>query len=92
MKVKVLPFHAMYDINENMYENVVIIAKKSREIISRNSIDLNKMEEGFDSTDEIVEETLNFDPDQEKAIVTATKDFIDDKIEWNRIVEDEDKI
>ncbi len=92
MKVKVLPFHAMYDVNENMYENVVIIAKKSREIISRNSIDLNKMEEGFDSTDEIVEETLNFDPDQEKAIVTATKDFIDDKIEWNRIVEDEDKI
>tara|TARA_Y100001970_G_C13638828_1_gene557827 strand:- start:24 stop:302 length:279 start_codon:yes stop_codon:yes gene_type:complete len=92
MKVKVLPFHAMYDVNGNMYENVVIIAKKSREIISRNSIDLNKMEEGFDSTDEIVEETLNFDPDQEKAIVTATKDFIDDKIEWNRIVEDEDKI
>ena len=91
MKVKVLPFHAMYDVNENMYENVVIIAKKSREIISRNSIDLNKMEEGFDSTDEIVEETLNFDPDQEKAIVTATRDFIDDKIEWNRIVEDEDK-
>ena len=91
MKVKVLPFHAMYDVNENMYENVVIIAKKSREIISRNSIDLNKMEEGFDSTDEIVEETLNFDLDQEKAIVTATKDFIDDKIEWNRIVEDEDK-
>ena len=91
MKVKVLPFHAMYDVNENMYENVVIIAKKSREIISRNSIDLNKMEEGFDSTDEIVEETLNFDLDQEKAIVTASKDFIDDKIEWNRIVEDEDK-
>jgi len=91
MKVKVLPFHAMYDINENMYENVVIIAKKSREIISKNSIDLNKIEEGFDSTDEIVEETLNFDPDQEKAIVTATRDFIDNKIEWNPIVEDEDK-
>ena len=35
MKVKVLPFHAMYDINDNMYENVVIIAKKSKEIISK---------------------------------------------------------
>ncbi len=91
MKVNVLPFHAMYDVNDNMYENVVIIAKKSREIISRNSIDLNKIEEGFESTDEIVEESVDFDPDQEKAIVTATRDFIDDKIEWNPIAQDENK-
>tara|TARA_B100000287_G_C20657616_1_gene789063 strand:+ start:804 stop:1076 length:273 start_codon:yes stop_codon:yes gene_type:complete len=88
MKVKVLPFHAMYDINDNMYENVVIISKKSREIVSKNSIDLNKMEEGFDSTDEIVEEVDNFDPNQEKSIVSATRDFIDNKIEWNHISKD----
>ena len=92
MKVKVLPFHAMYDINENMYENVIIISKKSREIISKNSIDLKKLEEGFDSTDEIVEEDLDFDPNQQKAIVTATEDFINNKIDWNLIVENEDKI
>ena len=88
MKVKVLPFHAMYDINDNMYENVVIISKKSREIVSKNSIDLNKMEEGFDSTEEIVEEVDNFDPNQEKSIVSATRDFIDNKIEWNHISKD----
>ena len=91
MKVNVLPFHAMYDINENMYENVIIISKKSREIISKNSIDLNKLEEGFDSTDEIVEEDLDFDPNQQKAIVTAAEDFIDNKIEWNPIVEKQNK-
>ncbi len=85
MKVNVLPFHAMYDINDNMYENVIIISKKSKEIISKNSIDLNKIEEGFDSTDEIAEEELDFDPNQKKAIVTATSDFIDNKIEWNKI-------
>tara|TARA_B100000401_G_scaffold325020_1_gene225449 strand:+ start:1181 stop:1453 length:273 start_codon:yes stop_codon:yes gene_type:complete len=90
MKVKVLPFHAMYDINDNMYENVVIIAKKSKEIISKNSIDLNKMEEGFESTDEIAEEELDFDPNQKKAIVTATQDFIENKIEWNKIDRDKD--
>ena len=88
MKVKVLPFHAMYDINDNMYENVVIISKKSREIVSKKSIDLNKMEEGFDSTDEIVEEVDDFDPNQEKSIVSATRDFIDNKIEWNHISKD----
>tara|TARA_B100000614_G_scaffold248276_1_gene256037 strand:- start:374 stop:646 length:273 start_codon:yes stop_codon:yes gene_type:complete len=90
MKVKVLPFHAMYDINDNMYENVVIIAKKSKEIISKNSIDLNKMEEGFESTDEIAEQELDFDPNQKKAIVTATQDFIENKIEWNKIDRDKD--
>ena len=91
MKVNVLPFHAMYDINENIYENVIIISKKSREIISKNSIDLNKLEEGFDSTDEIVEEELDFDPNQKKAIVTATQDFIDNKIDWNPITDEKDK-
>ena len=90
MKVKVLPFHAMYDINDNMYENVVIIAKKSKEIISKNSIDLNKMEEGFESTDEIAEEELDFDPNQKKAIVAATQDFIENKIEWNKVDRDKD--
>ena len=90
MKVKVLPFHAMYDINDNMYENVVIISKKSKEIISKNSIDINKMEEGFESTDEIAQEELDFDPNQEKAIVTATQDFIENKIEWNKIDRDKD--
>ena len=85
MKVNVLPFHAMYDINDNMYENVIIISKKSKEIVSKNSLDLNKIEEGFDSTDEIVEQELDFDPNQKKAIVTATQDFLEKKIEWNKI-------
>ena len=85
MKVNVLPFHAMYDINDNMYENVIIISKKSKEFVSKNSLDLNKIEEGFDSTDEIVEQELDFDPNQEKAIVTATQEFLEKKIEWNKI-------
>ena len=62
-----------------------------REIISKNSIDLNKIEEGFESTDEIVEESDDFDPNQEKSIITATRDFIDEKIEWNSIAEDQNK-
>ena len=74
MKVNVLPFHAMYDINDNMYENVIIISKKSKEIISKNSLDLNKIEEGFDSTDEIVEQELDFDQIK-RNIVSATQIF-----------------
>ena len=74
MKVNVLPFHAMYDINDNMYENVIIISKKSKEIISKTPL-IKQDRGGFDSTDEIVEQELDFDPNQEKAIVSTTQDF-----------------
>ena len=80
-KVKAIPFQSLYDINENMYQNVVVISKRSREIVSENVLDLNKIEEGFETTDEI-EEMPDFDPDQEKSIVTATRDFINKDIDW----------
>ena len=75
-KIAPLPFHSLYEVNENMYENVVIVAKRSREIISGDVLDLQKIEEGFESTEEI-EETEIKDPNKEKAIVTATNEFID---------------
>ena len=88
-KITALPFHSLSDVNENMYENVIIVSQRSREIISENSLDLQKIEEGFESTEEI-EETKIVDPDQEKAIITATRDFIDNKIEWKLIDKTDD--
>ena len=87
-KVKAIPFQNLYDINENMYQNVNVISKRSREILSENALDLNKIEEGFDTTDEI-EEIDNFDPDQEKSIVTAARDFMNKDIDWEIKKEEE---
>ena len=86
-RVKVVPFHSLYEVNENMYENVIIVSHRAREIIAENSLDLQKIEEGFESTEEIEEKEIK-DPDQEKAIITATNDFIDKKIDWDRNSED----
>ena len=83
-KVNVVPFHSLYEVNDNMYENVIIVSKRSREIISENSLDLQKLEEGFESTDEI-EETIIEDPNIEKAIVTAANEFVNKEIDWNKI-------
>ena len=83
-KVNVVPFHSLYEVNNNMYENVIIVSKRSREIISENSLDLQKLEEGFESTDEI-EETIIEDPNIEKAIVTAANEFVNKEIDWNKI-------
>ena len=86
-RVKVVPFHSLYEVNENMYENVIIVSHRAREIIAENSLDLQKIEEGFESTEEIEEKEIK-DPDQEKAIITATNAFIDKKIDWDRNSED----
>ena len=86
-KINVLPFHSLYEINENMYENIVIVAQRAREIISEDVLDLDKIEEGFESTEEI-EETEIKDPNKEKAIVTATNEFINKEIEWDNNSED----
>ena len=87
-KVKAIPFQNLYDINENMYQNVNVISKRSREILSENALDLNKIEEGFDTTDEI-QEIDDFDPEQEKSIVTAARDFINKDIDWEIKKEEE---
>ena len=86
-KINVVPFHSLYEVNDNMYENVIIVSKRSREIISENSLDLQKIEEGFESTEEI-EETNIEDPNKEKAIITATNEFVEKKIDWDKKVID----
>ena len=87
-KVKAIPFQSLYDVNENMYQNVNVISKRSREILSENVLDLNKLEEGFETTDEI-QEVDNFAPDQEKSIVTAARDFMNNDIDWEIKKEEE---
>ncbi len=86
-RVKVVPFHSLYEVNDNMYENVIIVSKRSREIISENSLDLQKLEEGFDSTEEI-EQVQVEDPNIEKAIITASNEFIEKKIDWDKEIKD----
>ena len=86
-KIAPLPFHVLYEVNENMYENVIIVAKRSREIIAEDVLDLQKIEEGFESTEEI-EERKPEDFDKPKSIITATNEFVEKEIDWNKTVQD----
>ena len=86
-KITALPFHSLYEVNENMYENVIIVAQRSREIISENSLVLKQIEEGFESTEEM-EERKTEDPDKEKAIITATNEFVKKEIDWELDMDD----
>tara|TARA_Y100001970_G_scaffold286365_1_gene408327 strand:+ start:871 stop:1137 length:267 start_codon:yes stop_codon:yes gene_type:complete len=86
-KVEPLPFHTLYEKNDNMYQNVVIVSKRAREIISENVLDLQQLEEGFESTDEVQEKNIE-DPNTPKAIVTATNEFVADEFEWSKDTEE----
>ena len=86
-KIEPLPFHSLYEVNENMYENVIIVAKKANHIISKDSLDLRQLEEGFESTEEI-EEKKPEDFDKPKSIITATNEFIEKKIDWDKTTQD----
>ena len=41
-KITALPFHSLYEVNENMYENVIIVAQRSKEIISENYLKVKR--------------------------------------------------
>tara|TARA_Y100001970_G_scaffold288629_1_gene416490 strand:- start:1901 stop:2167 length:267 start_codon:yes stop_codon:yes gene_type:complete len=86
-KIEPLPFHTLYDKNDNMYQNVIIVSKRARGIISENALDLQKLEEGFESTEEIQEKKIE-NPNKPKAIVTATNEFVSDAFEWNKNIEE----
>lgn len=82
-KIEPLPFHILYQKNDNMYQNVVVVAERAKNIISENVIDLSSKEEGYESTEEILEsESQDFD--KTKAIVSATNEFVQDEFEWNK--------
>ena len=41
-KISAVPFHSLFEVNENMYENVIIVAKRANHIISKDSLDLQQ--------------------------------------------------
>jgi hypothetical protein len=86
-KVEPLPFHVLYEKNDNMYQNVVIVSKRARSIISENVLDLQQLEEGFESTEDMQERNIE-DPNKPKAIVTATNEFVSDAFEWKKNTEE----
>ena len=69
-KVEPVPFHTLYEKNDNMYQNVIIVSKRARGIISENVLDLKQIEEGFESSEEMHERNIE-NPNKPKAIVTA---------------------
>ena len=86
-KVEPVPFHTLYEKNDNMYQNVIIVSKRARGIISENVLDLKQIEEGFESSEEMHERNIE-NPNKPKAIVTAANEFVSEDFELRNNSED----
>ena len=79
MKVKAIQMSELFKQSDDIYTDVVVSARRAKQIIDSQSIDLESMEEVEDSIELEIIPDDNFDTN--KPIVTAVSELIDGQLE-----------
>ncbi len=87
MKVKAIQMSELFKQSDDIYTDVVVSARRAKQIIDSQSIDLESMEEVEDSIELEIIPDDNFDTN--KPIVTAVSELIDGQLEWRDSNSDE---
>ena len=83
MEVKAIKMNALFDKENDIYTNVVITAKRSRQIIDSRALDFEEIENVEDSFELEQLENKNMEhKDDDKPMVGAMEEFIDGKLVW----------
>ena len=92
MKVGPIPMSDLYDNSESEFKNIIIMAKRARDIIETR-FDSIKVEENIEDSDQLEEITVDedIDFDEPKAIVVALKEFKNNEIDWRDSASDLDE-
>ena len=83
MEVKAIKMETLFEQENDIYANVVITAKRSRQIIDSRALDFEAIENIDDSFE--LEEAENKDmehKDDDKPMIVAMEEFIDGKLVW----------
>jgi len=90
MKVGPLPINKIFNNSESEFKNIIIMAKRARDIIETR-FEANKIEEDIEDSDQLeelqIDETIDYD--EPKAIVVALNEFQNDEIDWKDITSEE---
>ena len=90
MEVKAIHMNDLLDKNDDIYENVVVISKRARQIIDSRAIDFDALEEEVDYSDSL--KNLDFSDDNlEKPMVVSLAEFLDGDLKWRKPEETEEK-
>ena len=91
MEVKAIKMNELFKKENDIYTNVVITAKRSRQIIDSRVLDFESIENVEDSIElEEIENKNMQHKDDDKPMVVAMEEFIDGKLVWRHSNEDDE--
>ena len=88
MKVNAISMNELLDKTGNIYSAVNILAKRARQIADLRAVNLDLLEDIEDS-EQLREFEEKIDLDQEKEIVQALDELLEEKYEWSYVNEEE---
>ena len=91
MEVKAIKMNELLKKENDIYTNVVITAKRSRQIIDSRVLDFESIENVEDSIElEQIENKNMQHKDDDKPMVVAMEEFIEGKLVWRHSNEDDE--
>ena len=90
MNVEAVSFKNFYKNKENIYKNIMIMSKRSRQIISERYEKVAALN-NIEDSDELVEFDSSIDHDQEKSISIAMDELLDNDLEFRSTKEDNEE-
>tara|TARA_B100001123_G_C15298102_1_gene1019991 strand:+ start:1236 stop:1493 length:258 start_codon:yes stop_codon:yes gene_type:complete len=85
MKISAVPIRQLFSENEDLYEKIVVAAKRQRQIIESRSIQLEAFQD-IDDTEQL-EEFDDIDHNIEKPISIAMEELFNNELEWEYVSE-----
>ena len=83
MEVKAIKMNLLFEKENDIYTNVVITAKRSRQIIDSRVLDFESIENVEDSFELEQIESKNMEhKDDDKPMIVAMEEFINGDLEW----------
>ena len=83
MEVKAIKMHKLFKKENDIYTNVVITAKRSRQIIDSRVLDFESIENVEDSFELEQIESKNMEhKDDDKPMIVAMEEFLNGELEW----------
>ena len=86
MKISAVSISKLFTENEDLYEKIVVAARRQRQIIESRSIQLEAFQDIEDT--EQLEEFDHIDHDIEKPLVVAMTELFADELNWEYIPEE----
>tara|TARA_B100001250_G_C19772834_1_gene778051 strand:- start:1394 stop:1669 length:276 start_codon:yes stop_codon:yes gene_type:complete len=89
-KVNTIQMSELLLKSDDIYKNVMISAKRARQIISDNFIDIEVLENA-DNLEELEKVEKILKNEETQPVVTAVNELLDNKLDWNNPVSNDDE-